>query len=66
MDSKKTSTAYASLDRSGPQGFLNFFERNPNLCLADTSRPKPQTTYEKDSDSLDDFLAVSYKVRFQC
>jgi len=27
--------------------FPNFFERDPNLNLINTSRPKPQTAYEK-------------------
>jgi len=36
------------------QRFPNFFERVQNLSLVNTSRSKPQTTYEK-NDCLDEF-----------
>jgi len=36
------------------QRFPNFFEPVPNLSLVNTSRPKPQTTYEK-NDCMDEF-----------
>ena len=37
--------------------FLNFFEHEPNPSLVNTSRPMPQTTFEKNNDctSMDDF-----------
>jgi len=37
------------------EGLLNFFERDPNLSLVNTSRFKRQTTYEKNNDSMDGF-----------
>jgi len=42
---RKTSTAYLP----------NFFERDPNLSFVNTWRPKPQTIYEKNTGSVDDF-----------
>ena len=41
-----------------------FFERDPNLSLVNTSRPKPQTTYEKNTCCVDDFLQQVAKVVF--
>ena len=37
------------------QWFPNFFEGDPNLSLVNSLRPKPQTAYEKNNDSMDDF-----------
>jgi len=31
------------------------FEHDPNLSLVNTSWPKPQTTYDENTDYVDDF-----------
>jgi len=40
------------------------FERDPNLSLVNTWRPKPQTTYEKNTGSVDDFWQQVAKFGF--
>jgi len=37
------------------QRFPNLFEHDPNLSVVNTSRPKPQTAYEKNNDCMDEF-----------
>jgi len=48
---KKTSNTQEWL----AQRFPTVFERDSNLGLVNTSRFKPQTTYEKNTDCMDDF-----------
>jgi len=44
--------------------FPNVFERDPNLSLVNTSRPKPQTTYERNDYCMDDFWQQVAKFAF--
>jgi len=52
MDLKRISTAFARMPRLPDP---KFFERGPNQTLVNTSRPMPQTTYEKNNICMDDF-----------
>jgi len=52
LNTAKTSTPNARVARSA---FPHLFDRDPGLRLMNTPRPKPQTTYEKDNDCMDNF-----------